>query len=297
MRLVVKKADTVINELQFGSGPVNIGRHADSQVFLPDKTVSRYHAVLYSTQEGGWIIEDLDSLNKTFLNGKPVHKSGIKSGDAIRIVDFIIEINLEDETIAGEPINLDDTLTTAVDDAGETQSRDPFEPKIIVRRTDSGRAPDIKLPVSRTTAFAQATEAICKANTLEDVLKVLLTVATKQFNAFHVWAALRNAPTGPVQVHAGKAKDGTAVTLEKLRLRDRINQAIDTGQFMLAPRIPAKQGGPPINSALIAPIAGQGGCFGVIYIDNDTAHQRYDISDLDYLMLLAIHTSTIVENF
>ncbi len=297
MRLVVKKADSVINELQFGSGPVNIGRHADSQVFLPDKTVSRYHAVLYSTQEGDWMVEDLDSVNKTFLNGKPVHKSGIKSGDTLRIVDFTIEINIEDETIAGEPINLDDTLTTAVEDSGDTQSKDPHEPKVIVRRTDSGRAPDIKLPVGRSAAFAQATEAICKANSLEGVLKVLLTISARQFSAFHTWAALRNTPSGPMQVHAGKSRDGKTVSLEQLRLSDKINQTIEKQQFLLIPRIPPKRQEQPIKSALIAPVAGEGGCFGVIYIDNDMAHERYDISDLDYLMLLAIHTSTIVENF
>jgi pSer/pThr/pTyr-binding forkhead associated (FHA) protein len=297
MRLVVKKADSVINELQFGLGPVNVGRHADSQVFLPDKTVSRYHAVLYSTQEGDWMLEDLDSVNKTFLNGKPVHKSVVKTGDVIRIVDFAIEINLEDETIAGEPINLDDTLTTAVDDAGATQARDPLEPKIIVRRTDTGHAPDIKLPVSRTAAFAQATDAIGKAGNLDEMLKALLSVAARQFSALHVWAALRNSPTGPMSVHAGKAKDGTSVRLEQLKLADKINQVIDKKQFILIPRIPARGDEQPINSAMIAPIAGEGGCFGVIYIDNDTAHERYDISDLDYLMLLAIHTSTIVEKF
>jgi len=297
MRLVVKKADSVINELQFGSGPVNIGRHADSQVFLPDKTVSRYHAVLYSTQEGEWMVEDLDSVNKTFLNGKPVHKSGVKSGDILRIVDFTIEINIEDETIAGEPINLDDTLTTAVEDSGDTATKDPHEPKVIIRRTDSGRAPDIKLPVSRTAAFAQAAEAICKANSLEGVLKVLLVIAARQFKAYHAWAALRNTPSGPMQVHAGKSKDGKTVSLDKLRLRDKIEQTIDKQQYLLIPRIPPKQYEEPIKSALIAPVTGEGGCFGVIYIDNDMAHERYDISDLDYLMLIAIHTSTIVENF
>ncbi len=297
MRLVVKKGDSIINELQFGAGPVNIGRHADSQVFLPNKTVSRYHAVLYSTQEGSWMIEDLDSVNKTFLNGTPVHKSAIKSGDTIRIVEFNIDINLADETIAGEPINLDDTLITAIDDSAETHHNDPFEPKIVVRRTDSGRAPDIKLPVSRTAAFAHAAEAICKANDLDGVLKVLLTITLKQFSAGHVWAALRNKASGSMEVHAGKSRGGQSVTLEHLRLKDKINETIDKQQFLLVSRIPTKRGEQPIHSALIAPVAGEGGCFGVLYIDNDMAHQRYDISDLDYLMLLAIHTSTIVENF
>jgi len=297
MRLVIRKGDIVINELQFGSGPINIGRHADSQVFLADKTVSRYHAVLYNTQDGEWIIEDLDSANKTYLNDKPIHKAPVKSNDTIRIVDFTIEINLADETIAGQPVNLDDTLTTAIDDIVDAKPKDPLDPKVVVRRTDTGRAPDITLPVTRTVSFAQATEAICKTNSLDSLIKVLLVIAAKQFNAKHAWAALRSSPGGPMIAHAGRSMRGTTVSLDSLRLKDKITQAIDKEQFLLIPRIPPKQGEESINSAMIAPIAGEGGCFGVLYLDNDPSHERYDISDLDYLMLLAIHTSTIVENF
>lgn len=297
MRLVVKRGNSIFNELQFAKGPINIGRHADSQIFLPERTVSRYHAVLYNNQQGQWMVEDLDSVNKTYLNGEPVRKAQVSSGDTLKILDFTIDINLEDETIADQPINLDDTLTTAVADAGDTYQKDPFEPKVVVRRTDTGKAPDIKLPVKRTAAFAQAAEAICKARGLDDVLKVFLSIASRQFNAAHSWGALRNEPSGPLLVHAGKSRDGKGVKLEKLRLKDKVEQAIDKQQFLLIPRVPYKQGYEDIHSAMIAPIAGQGGCFGVIYIDNDKAHPSYDLSDLDYLMLLAIHTSTIVENF
>jgi hypothetical protein len=292
MRLVVKNGETVVNELQFGSGPINIGRHADSQIFIPDRTVSRYHAVIYSTQDGGWMVEDLDSVNKTLLNSEPIHKAAIKSGDVLSIAEFNIEINLEDETIAGEPINLDDTIMDQ-----DATPRDPMEPKIIIRRTDTGLAPDINLPAKRTTAFAHATEMICKAKGLDQMLKVLIQISMKQFNADHVWGALRSRPDGPMTAHAGKSKDGQSVDFEKLRLKDKITEVIDKEQFLLIPRIPTRPNDVPIHSALIAPISGEGGCFGVIYMDNDKAHPRYDISDLDYLMLISIHTSTIVENF
>ncbi len=297
MRLVVKRGDSIFNELQFAKGPINIGRHVDSQIFLPERTVSRYHAVLYTNQQGQWMVEDLDSANKTYLNDEPIHKSPVKTGDTLKILDFTIDINIEDETIADKAINLDDTLTTAIDDAGDTHPKDPFEPKVVVRRTDTGKAPDIKLPIKRTSAFAQAAEAICKARGLDDVLKVFLSIATRQFNAAHAWGALRNEPSGPMLAHAGKSRDGKGVKLEKLRLKDKIEQAIEKQQFLLVPRVPSKQGFEDIHSAMIAPIAGHGGCFGVVYIDNDKAHPSYDLSDLDYLMLLAIHTSTIVENF
>jgi hypothetical protein len=39
------------------------------------------------------------------------------------------------------------------------------------------------------------------------------------------------------------------------------------------------------------------GCCGVLYVDNSIDQDYYGLSDLDYLMLLAIHTAAVVENF
>ena len=52
-----------------------------------------------------------------------------------------------------------------------------------------------------------------------------------------------------------------------------------------------------IRSAIIAPVVGPDGAFGVLYIDNAMNREYYTLSDLDYSMLLAIHTAAIVKNF
>ena len=83
MRLVVKEDGRIVNEFQFTKGPVYIGRHANSQIFLPNRSVSRQHAVLFNTQDGKWMVEDLASADKTYLNGKVVQKA--LSGNSDRI--------------------------------------------------------------------------------------------------------------------------------------------------------------------------------------------------------------------
>jgi GAF domain-containing protein len=97
--------------------------------------------------------------------------------------------------------------------------------------------------------------------------------------------------------HAGRDSDGLTVEPKDIKVKGRINEAIDKGQFILLPRVitPAKQ--EKIRSAIIAPILDPSGCFGVLYIDNAIDSQSYNLSDLDYLMLIAIHTAAIVENF
>ena len=75
MRLVLKQKDGETKEFQFANGPIQIGRAADSQVFLPDRTVSKKHAVIACNGDGKWEVQDLDSSNKTYLNGQAVHKA------------------------------------------------------------------------------------------------------------------------------------------------------------------------------------------------------------------------------
>ncbi|MBA7716528.1 hypothetical protein ES703_125601 [subsurface metagenome] len=286
MRLVVKKGNSIVSELQFDSGPIYIGRHSNSQVFLPDRTVSRQHAVIFTTQDGKWMAEDLDSANKTYLNDEAIHKAEIKTGDCLRIADFTVEVNLEDFAEAEKPIHVEDTLTTATRDS-----------QIIVRRLDVEHAPDITLPAKRAQDFLQATEAICRANGLDEVLQVLLNIILRQFGAYHTWGALRNQATGPMTCHAGRGRDGQTVELSEIKLNEKINQAVEKGQFLLLPQVSAQIEDEKIRSAMIAPIIDPTGCFGVLYVDNAADREQYSLSDLDYLMLLAIHTAAILENF
>ena len=298
MRLVVKKQGETINEFEFKNGPIHIGRHADSQILLSDRRISRHHAVIYNTQNGTWTLEDLQATNKTYLNDEPIEKTEIKTGDCIRLADYTVEVYMNGAAAKDESIHLDDTLTKTAYNI-ETRALKTLQNRdVIIRTLDSEHAIDIKLPSKRIKQFAQATEMICRTNGQDQVLHVLLQIAIRQFDAWHVWCALRNFPEGPMTCHAGKQSNGTMVKLESLKLKDKITECIENKHFMLLQRMPEEQHHKrSLQSALIVPIVNESGCFGVIYIDNDLAHPHYDLSDLDYLMLLAIHTSVIIENF
>ena len=295
MRLVVRRNGQVVKEFQFGKGPVYIGRHPNSHVYLPDRAVSRQHAAIFATPDGKWTVQDLDSANKTYLNGREIHKTQIKTGDHLRIIDFDIDIDLETEAEEEEPVHLEDTL---VPPARKTPSL-ATEParEIITRKPDDESAPDITLPAKRVQDFLQATEIICKTSGPDEVLKAVLKVTLKQFNAYRSWAALRNIPEGPMTSHAGLSRDGKAVELNNLKLNKKIIHAVDEKEFLLVPQVSSVVKDDKICSAMIAPIIDPDGCFGVLYVDNAANQQSYNLSDLDYLMLLAIHTAAIVENF
>ncbi|MHC4325799.1 MAG: FHA domain-containing protein [Planctomycetota bacterium] len=196
MRVVVKQKDGNTKQFHFTQGPISIGRGANSQVFLPDKAVSRKHAVVHSTDDGKWLIEDMGSSNKTYLNDKPVDKAEIKHGDCLRITDFLIEIMLEKEVSKEMPVHPEDTLQL------EAALATPKH-ETVVRRPDAQHAPAMRLAAGRLTDFSKATQQIFDAEQLDGLLLTLLDVIIEQFNAYHVWAALRKQPA--------QAKEGTAL--------------------------------------------------------------------------------------
>jgi pSer/pThr/pTyr-binding forkhead associated (FHA) protein len=289
MRLTVRQKDGDTKELQFTEGPIHIGRGVNNHVFLPERTVSKRHATIACTEDGKWIIEDLDSANKTYLNDAAIHKAEVKNGDRIRITEFTIEVDLEEVTSAEEVEQLEDTLNL---EAALTTPKH----ETVVRKPDAGHAPAMRLAARRLTDFSQATDTISSVNSLEELLLVVLNVTLQQFSAFHVWCALREQPNGPMTYHAGKRRDGKTVELSQLKLGEKINQAVEKGLSMVMPRVAADlEDTERIRSAMIASIVSPAGCYGVLYVDNAMVHQHYSLSDLDYLMLLAMHTAAILK--
>lgn len=286
MRLLVKQNDRKVNEFRFDKGPVYIGRQENSQVFLPDRAISRQHAVLYATQDGKWMVEDLDSANKTYLNDEPVHKAEIKTGDLIRIADYAIEVSFEAAAKTEKQINLADTLTAAA-----------RGPQIIERKLGTADAPPVRLPAKRATDFLEASESICGAANLDELLLALLDVTSQQFGAYHSWCALREEAGGPMTRHAGRHRDGASLELDAIELQDKITQAVEKEQFLLfifsRDLNKAEEG--QIRSVVMGPLMGPGGCYGVLYIDNAIRDEHYNLGDLDYLMLLGIHAAAAAQ--
>ncbi|MHC4361285.1 MAG: FHA domain-containing protein [Planctomycetota bacterium] len=294
MRLILKQSESTVNEFKFGRGPIYIGRHTNSQIFLNHRAVSRQHAVIFQNQDGRWVVEDLDSANKTYLNDEAVHKAEIKTGDVLRILDFTIEVDLGKDIGVEKPIDLEDTLSKTAYNL-ETPLAAPAH-GVLVRKLDSGQAPALRLPAKRLADFSEATEAIRKVSNTDELLLALLDITLKQFVANRAWCALRNKPAGPMTTHAGKQQDGRAVELNEIKLSEKITQAVENGEYLVMPRVSAEIGQEDkIRSAMIAPIMRPAGCFGVVYVDNAVDRGHYSLSDLDYLMLITIHTATMLE--
>jgi len=71
-------------------GETIIGRGREAQVRLDDAGSSRAHARLIPTGDGVYVLEDMGSLNGTFVDGKRIDRTELRSGDRINIGPNIV---------------------------------------------------------------------------------------------------------------------------------------------------------------------------------------------------------------
>ena len=285
MRLSVRQSGSLVKELRFEKGPIYIGRQMHSQVFLPDRAVSRQHAVIFQSDRGDWVLEDLDSANKTFLNRQAIHRNELKDGDMIRVGDFSIKFFVGDEEQQQDrSAHLGDTVAAVRQDL-----------RTVVRKFSVKGAPQVKVPAKRIKHFSSATIAICKTRDINELHRELLDIILAQFGALDAWVALRRDPEGPMEREGGRKVTREHVELKDLVVQQGIADAVGKGNYLLMPELPRHMNLAGVRSAIVSPITRDQKNYGVLYADNSTKHESYELEDLDYLMLLSIHISAVLE--
>src|SRR3712207_4777386 len=87
-----------------GRGPWSIGRSQECDIVVPDPNVSRRHARLLRA-DNGFVVEDLGSTNGTLLDGAPIDRERIESGDELTFgqstARFVRRINSPGEPARG----------------------------------------------------------------------------------------------------------------------------------------------------------------------------------------------------
>ncbi|MBO5225204.1 MAG: FHA domain-containing protein [Parabacteroides sp.] len=72
---------------------IKIGKAVDNNFIVNDPHVSRHHAQLIHEEEG-WILEDLNSTNGTFVNGVQIVKKYVTLTDTIKLGDnYVLDIS------------------------------------------------------------------------------------------------------------------------------------------------------------------------------------------------------------
>lgn len=89
-KMIVSIDEVVIKEVQLTKDRTTVGRRPYNDIVIDNLAVSGEHAVLQMTG-AEVILEDLNSTNGTYLNGKAIKKQQLHNGDSIEIGKYKIK--------------------------------------------------------------------------------------------------------------------------------------------------------------------------------------------------------------
>ncbi|MGN6528005.1 MAG: FHA domain-containing protein [Burkholderiaceae bacterium] len=94
-KLVVSLDNVVIKEFQITKERTTLGRRPYNDIVIDNLAVSGEHAVLTASQNDVFI-EDLNSTNGTYINGKAVKKQLLSNNDVVEVGKYRIKYLAED---------------------------------------------------------------------------------------------------------------------------------------------------------------------------------------------------------
>ena len=160
VKLIVKAGDEISKSFDLITDKCVIGRNPNSDIVIEDIEVSKNHLTI--TRKGNtYLVEDQNSTNGTFLNGKKLKKpTTIKNGDLIRlgknqVLEFvhektdeiqespaIPESSQKDESDQSKVVKVEEEITRIEKQLKERV--DKVEPKKITKKDQKKKTPHQK---------------------------------------------------------------------------------------------------------------------------------------------------------
>ena len=102
-KLYLKFEQSVLKEIPLTQAATTIGRLPDNTVQIDNLAVSGHHAKIYFN-DGHYVVEDLGSLNGTYVNNKRVGKATLIHGDQVLIGKHVVEFKNEGALALGASV-------------------------------------------------------------------------------------------------------------------------------------------------------------------------------------------------
>jgi len=119
----------IVKEVSVATRPVTIGRSPDNDIPVDNLAVSNHHAKVYY-EAGRMVVEDLASLNGTFVNDLRVERATLHDGDNIHIGKHKIKVDASGDA----PVPWDSGRKAAAPRIDETMVLDTKERRKMLQQ-------------------------------------------------------------------------------------------------------------------------------------------------------------------
>lgn len=274
--------------------PVILGREADNDVALSDKSVSRLHSEIF-LKKNKLFIKDLGSHNGTYVNNQKITSSPLSTNDVVRLgktYELTVRIGDQKADIVREEWDL------------STQLISPEELEAEAKREGEG---ELRASTGSVLAFFQKAGKILEdAFESEDIVRGILDLTFQIIPATRGFVLLVDPETGEMVVKAQKFREGeskqpqgglhlSTTILDHAIKQGRAVLTLDAGRderFGTAESVKNQK----IRSAICVPLKGRTEILGAIYVHSGLSSHKFSVSDLKLLTAVGAEMGVAVEN-
>lgn len=300
-KLVVSSRDGKESDFELVSRETRIGRVAPMvDLVLQDGRASRLHAVIRRLQSG-YTVVDLNSANGTFVNEQRIKERHLREGDVVRIGETTMRFEASRSKPQVEQVD------QPIPQGGTVMlvQSDSFK----VGRAERTATPDeiakLRGKAEILSHMFELSKMLASVFTMEEIYKRVSKVLFDLTPAARVVFFELSQPDDLAPMFANFRDQSTAVRTESVAVsRSILRKAVDErvsilvsdamSEFKTAKSVMFQN----ISSAICAPMLGQSGVLGAIYVDV-SSRNPLDIFTQDHLELMnaiAAQVSITVES-
>ena len=272
---------------------VRIGRASDNDIVLADtnRSVSRWHAVIKLNDDGSMYVEDLESKNKTRVNGEPVDGPvRIRPNDVIAVGAFKISLQ-------GDPSAYDEfTIQTSTIRIDELQKKPGLFTFAQLDSKSPGELNNLELlyevgvTLARSRSIAEVTQAAVELLfRIDKVHRATVIRWDHKSNSFNS-LDLHTRTGGRLGSVAGASDPKNIVMSRTILGKVRAENRPLLIRYASASSLEASIVGAGIQAAFCSPLTCHERFLGILYADNLADPDAF--SEQDFRMFTSIATQT-----
>ncbi|HUK91579.1 MAG TPA: adenylate/guanylate cyclase domain-containing protein [Blastocatellia bacterium] len=306
-KLKIKNSNTGDEyDYDLSAGQTRLGRAPEyNDIVLKDEKVSRRHAVIkQNSNDDGYTLVDLGSINGSYVNGEPVTEHTLTNGDEISIGAYTLVYT----KVADSKILYDNRLggTLLLRSAAEAVSDlTRIDPELVASLSGpQATVGDLQALYKKAQTLSHIYELnrlLSSVFSLEDIFADVKDMIFRLTPADRFFVLLKESGGEELNVFMSKFRNkdlGGAIS------RTVLNKVVSERVALLSSDTQADQRLAEakslfiqnVHSVMCAPLIAASGIIGVIYVDCQDAFKTFSSDDLDLLNAVASSTSMAVVN-
>lgn len=296
-----------IYELRFGEN--TIGREIDNSMIVMHRSLSRHHAKVILNNEHV-VIQDLQSLNNTFVNDKKIDQCELKDGDLIRCGSVVFKFvdalrNFVSDEIEGRNSNLSivkrlspEPTCLKIQDLLQQDSLENQGSVLLLRQQDADQRAVDKLKI-----LLEVSKQLSSPDQTDRLLEKILDLLFKIVNVDRAVILMLNEETGQLEHKAAKIRPGVPTDNQfySTKITNFVHQsgdAILTADARVDQRFGNSESiiAQAIHASICVPLKPREEVIGVLYADNLSMTNVYSEEDWEFMTGLVNQAAIAIEN-